>query len=341
MSANYAVDVPAESASVRDGQYQVEVTHDVRIQTDDPDVTLSGDLYRPVATVSVPALVMVLPYRKDAGGGGVDSATFRWFAERGYACLLVDFLGTGSSDGTHRPPFHENDADDGVAAVEWAAAQPWCDGNVGMWGHSYGAFMSLSTAARRPPHLKAIVPVMSPLDPERDLVYPAGAPRIEAVASWGVHTLLNQVLPPLRDYASEAEQRRWRQRLTGARPWILDMFQTGPGDPACERELSTRPPSRFLRSLWPAGATSSVTPLSAPTSRSTHRRSSWSARGCTPCPTPLRFRPSTSARYACGGGIIGWAGRTTVSWTNSRSPCTGKVTSRSGSSSLPGHRPAP
>ena len=43
--------------------------------------------------------------------------------------------------------------------VEWAAAQPWCDGNVGMIGISYFAMTQLEAAVEQPPHLKAIFPV--------------------------------------------------------------------------------------------------------------------------------------------------------------------------------------
>ena len=43
--------------------------------------------------------------------------------------------------------------------VEWAAAQPWCDGNVGMIGISYFAMTQLEAAVERPPHLKAIFPL--------------------------------------------------------------------------------------------------------------------------------------------------------------------------------------
>jgi predicted acyl esterase len=40
--------------------------------------------------------------------------------------------------------------------IEWVAAQPWCDGNVGMIGISYFGSMQVLAAAERPPHLKAI-----------------------------------------------------------------------------------------------------------------------------------------------------------------------------------------
>src|SRR6185437_9546077 len=98
-------------------------------------------------------------------GGSYDQPA-RWFAARGYAGLVVDLLGTGDSDGIRRPEFDPGDADDGIAAIEWAAAQPWCDGAVGMWGLSYAANVALRTASRRPPALGGLIAVAhGPRDP--------------------------------------------------------------------------------------------------------------------------------------------------------------------------------
>src|SRR5262245_51478485 len=119
----------------------IRVVDDVRIPAGG-SFSLSGTLYLPPGAGPFPALVTVVPYRKDAASGVFYGPVLRWFARRGYAGLLVDFRGTGSSDGRQRPPFDPAEADDGVAAVEWAAGQPWSSGRVGMWGHSYGAIMS-------------------------------------------------------------------------------------------------------------------------------------------------------------------------------------------------------
>lgn len=212
------------------GPYAVEVIRDLRIPTGQPGATLAADLYRPVTAAPGPALVTVLPYRKDAWAGLLNEANLRGFASHGYPSLLVDLRGTGSSDGPARPPFHPDDADAGVAAVTWAAAQPWCDGSVGMWGHSYGAVMAMRTAARRPPALRAIVPVMGMTDPERDFAHPAGRRgNLSSVGVWGLHTLLTQLLPPL-SADDPAERRRWSERRE-AEPYLVDLVRHGPGHP--------------------------------------------------------------------------------------------------------------
>jgi uncharacterized protein len=214
------------------GPAGVRTRYGIRIPTDEPGVTLAADLFLPPGSAPVPVLVSVLPYRRDAFAGIGGHASYSWFAAHGYASLLVDFRGTGSSDGSPRPPFDPAEADDGVAAVRWAARQPWCDGTVGMWGVSYGAVMALRTASRRPPELKAILTVVGMQDPERDLVHPSGSRGCLApLGVWAMNTLLGQLLPPMHEHGSAEEQRRWRRRLDEAEPYLLDLLRHGPGHP--------------------------------------------------------------------------------------------------------------
>ncbi|MGE3744431.1 MAG: CocE/NonD family hydrolase [Sphingomonadaceae bacterium] len=203
----------------------------VRIPTAQPNVTLSATLFLPAGAGRVPALVAIYPYLKDAGIGIQHDADLRWFAARGYACLLVDFRGIGSSDGIQRPPFDADEADDGVAAVEWAAAQNWCTGKVGIWGMSYGSIMALRTAAKTPPHLKAILAIEGTNDPERDFIHPEGNAGSMGMAMWGGHMLFQQLLPPFEDYGTAAQTARWLRRQNEVEPWLLDLFRQGPGDP--------------------------------------------------------------------------------------------------------------
>ncbi|MEV4313963.1 CocE/NonD family hydrolase [Actinocrispum sp. NPDC049592] len=220
-----------------DRHYEVTVVRDVRIPAGQSDMTLSADLFLPSAAGPVPVLVTVLPYRRDVAAL-TGSVTERWFAARGYASLLVDIRGTGSSDGAQRPPFDPGDAEDALAAIDWAAGQPWCDGKVGMWGHSYGAMTALRTASCRPAALKAIIAVQGLTDPARDFVHPGGSRgSFSPLGSWGLGNVFNQLLPPLDDYDDPAEQARWYRRLA-APPYLLDMYRHGPGSPVwAQREV--------------------------------------------------------------------------------------------------------
>lgn len=224
--------MPEGSIPPAPGPAAARTLYGVRIPTDEPGVTLAADLFLPPGGGPAPILVSVLPYRRDAFAGIGGHSSYSWFAEHGYACLLVDFRGTGSSDGSPRPPFDPAEADDGLAAVRWAARQPWCDGRVGMWGVSYGAVMALRTASRRPPELKAILTVVGMQDPERDMVHPSGARGCLApLGVWALNTLLGHLLPPMHRHGSAEEQRRWRRRLDEAEPYLLDLLRHGPGHP--------------------------------------------------------------------------------------------------------------
>ena len=214
------------SASNQD-TYEVAFHRDVRIPTSDPAVTLGADLYLPDGTGPTPLLVMVLPYRKDLGGADL---LLRYFARRGYAGLIVDVRGTGSSDGVARPPFSDDEAQDAVDAIVWGAEQPWCDGKVGMFGHSYGAMLTMRAAARRPGPLKAIIPIQGLVDPEVDLVHPDHARGGFAPATWMAGMVGNFLLPPMHAHDDEAATQRWRRRLETDEPHVLDLARLGPGD---------------------------------------------------------------------------------------------------------------
>src|SRR5690348_7069043 len=121
------------------GPYEVRFIHGARIPTGVPDVTLAADLFLPFGAGRVPAVVVLPPDRTDGLGGAECREALRWFTTRGYAGVVVDPLGLGSSDGSPRAPFDPDEADDGVAAIAWAAGQSWCSGAVGLWGFSAGA----------------------------------------------------------------------------------------------------------------------------------------------------------------------------------------------------------
>ncbi|MGH2730190.1 MAG: CocE/NonD family hydrolase [Actinomycetota bacterium] len=93
--------------------------------------------------------------------------------EKNYATVHASVRGTGCSSGEF-DLFSWRSALDGREVVEWIADQPWSNGEVGVYGHSYGGITGFMVAATRPPHLEAAS--LSGLidDIYRGIVYPGG-----------------------------------------------------------------------------------------------------------------------------------------------------------------------
>ena len=120
-------------------------------------VVLRADVMRPPEADKFPVLVYRTPYGKDAAQQ--QYTTFKHAAERGYAVVIQDVRGRHHSDGDFRP--YENEGPDGYDTIEWAAAQPWSNGNVGTFGLSYTGAVQWLAAVQNPPHLRAMIPAMT------------------------------------------------------------------------------------------------------------------------------------------------------------------------------------
>jgi putative CocE/NonD family hydrolase len=94
----------------------------------------------------------------------VDSPLYQSFIRSGYILANADVRGSGASFGTWAGIFTPEESRDAYEITEWLASQPWCDGNVGMFGGSYLGITQLMAASTRPPHLKAIFPVVALFD---------------------------------------------------------------------------------------------------------------------------------------------------------------------------------
>ena len=102
----------------------------------------------------------------------------------GYAFARADMRGSGASSGW-RMDFMPDIADDGKEIVDWIAAQPWCDGNVGMIGGSYLGWSQLAVASRAPEALKCIMPSVVPFEGFSSEVYPGGIYSYAFLQLWG------------------------------------------------------------------------------------------------------------------------------------------------------------
>ncbi len=163
-------------------------------------VVLRVNVYRPRGSGPFPVILAVHPYGKDAvprktRRGWKLSVQFRimnqsepiqlsdltgweapdpaWWVSRGYVVINADERGAGTSDGTGSL-FTDAEAADSHELIEWAGAQPWSNGKVGMLGVSYLAISQYKAAALHPPCLKAICPWEGFTDIYRDFMTPGG-----------------------------------------------------------------------------------------------------------------------------------------------------------------------
>ena len=111
----------------------ITVEKDVPVAMRDGTV-LRTDVYRQAGDGRFPVLLQRTPYNKDLTGlAPIQTDAFR-AVRRGYAVVIQDCRGRYRSDGDFNPFLQE--INDGYDAVEWCGAQPWSDGNVGMYGKS-------------------------------------------------------------------------------------------------------------------------------------------------------------------------------------------------------------
>lgn len=174
---------------------------------------IAVSLVRPAGAGPCPVLLSFYPYRKDDFMGAGVAFSRDYFAEAGYATLLVDIRGYGSSSGRSYQAWDPREFDDGAEVVEWAARQPWCDGRTGLWGASYGGAQALGIAARRPPSLRAIASVYGAADIFEDFVYPGGCPNGLGASAWGALVVAKELAPPSLQDPDGRWLDVWRDRL--------------------------------------------------------------------------------------------------------------------------------
>ncbi len=161
----------------------------------------------------VPAILEHLPYRKRDGTIGRDNLTHPYFAGHGYACLRVDMRGNGDSEGVMEDEYSEQELQDACDVIAWAARQPWCNGNVGMMGISWGGFNALQVAAKEPPALKAIITLCSTDDRYADDIHYKGGLLLNENQGWGATMLSYSSRPPDPAVVGERWRDIWLDRL--------------------------------------------------------------------------------------------------------------------------------
>ncbi len=192
------------NAQASAAEYSVRLEKDLEVPMRD-GARLKADVFRPDAAGKFPAILNLGPYQKDKlwivpdtlaepGNEWMNWETInpKWWVPRGYAAVRIDGRGSGASPGQCEP-WSLAEAVDLYDAIEWAAAQPWCNSNVGLSGISYFAINQWFVANLQPPSLKAIIPWEGFADLYRDALYHGGILSL-FMTNWYTAHLLHHVL---------------------------------------------------------------------------------------------------------------------------------------------------
>jgi putative CocE/NonD family hydrolase len=178
---------------------QLTVERDVPARMRDGTV-LYADVYRPALPGKYPVILLRTPYNKSFGRIAYLQLDPMRAASQGYALVIQDTRGRFNSEGEFYCFLYESQ--DGYDTVEWAAQQPWSDGNVGMYGASYMGATQWLTAIAHPPHLKCIAPLITASDYHEGWAYQGGAFELGFNLSW---TLASLVLANLSHFTLPAD----------------------------------------------------------------------------------------------------------------------------------------
>jgi uncharacterized protein len=146
--------------------YGVLFEHNVRVVLRD-GVVLRADIYRPKEEGKFPVLLQRTPYDRRNFDFGLKGA------QRGFVVIIQDVRGRYASDGEFYA--FVNEPNDGYDTVEWAAALPYSNGKVGMFGGSYVGATQMLAAMAHPPHLAGICPIVTSSNYHDSWTYQGGA----------------------------------------------------------------------------------------------------------------------------------------------------------------------
>lgn len=222
---------PTWKTSGRMHEFRVE--RDVKVPL--PDGTrLSSDIWRPAGPERFPAVLGFHPYHPGAQTGPIKptkSSAAQWrnpgeertrasleagdpafFARRGYAHVVCNARGTGKSEGEW-DFVGPQELMDVYETIEWIASQPWCDGNVAMFGVSYLAWIQLFAATLNPPHLKALFCPWGATDFYRDVFVRGGIPTYKFPIGWSHTSLTYGNCKPVNHSRNEMGEEGYRNAI--------------------------------------------------------------------------------------------------------------------------------
>ncbi|MCG3258262.1 MAG: CocE/NonD family hydrolase [Candidatus Heimdallarchaeota archaeon] len=204
-------------------------------------IRLYAKAWHPKGDGPFPAVINYDPYRSSDWRTMSRGNFFHFLARHGYVVLHLGVRGTDGSEGNVSDEYPLQEQEDGYDAVEWVAAQSWCNGNVGMIGTSYAGFTAVQVAMHQPPHLKAIIPLYATDDRYTDDVHYNGGAlcALFDLAGWATMMVSMNALPPPESLGEDYE-RVWNEHLESNSPYQLNWLENQTDGPYW-RPASLRP----------------------------------------------------------------------------------------------------
>jgi putative CocE/NonD family hydrolase len=182
--------------------YQVKIENNVPATMRD-GVVLMADVYRPLTDGKFPVLLQRTPYNRTGGSGAHVEV-----ASHGYVVIIQDTRGRYQSQGIFYPFRFESQ--DGYDTVEWAAALPYSNGQVGMFGGSYVGATQMLASIAKPPHLISIFPYVTASEYYEGWTYQSGALMQWFTSSWATGLAVDTVT---RQVAETGDAKIWVTQL--------------------------------------------------------------------------------------------------------------------------------
>ena len=169
-------------------QYPTRLDANVKVKMRD-GVYISTDIYRPAAEGKFPVIIWRTPYGKNREQHDKEC---KWYAERGYVCVVQDTRGKYDSGGEYS--LFRYEADDGYDADEWLGVQPWSNGKIGTISGSYGGYTQLVQGIRNSKYLRALAPEVTTSDIYNGWIYSDGTYFLGFAMPWGAVTMDGHVM---------------------------------------------------------------------------------------------------------------------------------------------------
>ena len=181
---------------------------------------LAAKIWLPASASAVPAVLEYIPYRRRDNKAARDHQIHAYFAAQGYASVRVDMRGSGDSGGALHDEYLPQEMEDGLAILKWIAAQPWCNGRIGLFGLSWGGFNALQLASFAPPEVGAVITVCSSDDRYADDVHYMGGCLLTDNLSWASNMFAFNSCPPDPKVVGARWRDMWLDRLDNSGLWL-------------------------------------------------------------------------------------------------------------------------